>query len=140
MQQHPDEEEWGNTTADWGMFDLHCPNNSMFTPISPVGSACGLRFVGIGGRHFRRFAINDLARQNAECCCSIKGAILSEGAATRQLIQNNLITELQTQLCDSKSRIATLESNAFTTASNAAQTQQIINTILPHILTKSVSA
>ena len=61
-------------------------------------------------------------------------------ATTRQLIQNNLIAELQTQLCDSKSRIATLESNAFTTASNAAQTQQIINTILPHILTKSVSA
>ena len=40
------------------MFDLHCPNNSMFTPIGLVGSACGLRFVGIGRRHFRRCALD----------------------------------------------------------------------------------
>jgi hypothetical protein len=37
MRQHPDEEEWGNTTANWGVFDLHCPNNSMFTPIGVSG-------------------------------------------------------------------------------------------------------
>jgi hypothetical protein len=34
MQQHPDKEEWGNTTGNWGMFDLHCPNNWIFTPIA----------------------------------------------------------------------------------------------------------
>ena len=68
-----------------------------------------------------------------------EAAVVAQGAADT-VILDNLITELQTQLCDSKSRIATLESNAFTTASNAAQTQQIINTILPHILTKSTTA
>lgn len=84
-----------------------------------------------------RFAISDLARQNAECCCEIKGAIAAEGAATRGLIQQNLITELQTQLCDAKSKISTLESNAFLTASQAAQTQQIIQTVLAHLPVKA---
>ena len=68
-----------------------------------------------------------------------EAAVVAQGAADT-VILDNLINELQTQLCDSNSRIATLESNAFTTASNAAQTQQIINTILPHILTKSTTA
>ena len=68
-----------------------------------------------------------------------EAAVVAQGAADT-VILDNLITELQTQLCDSKSRIATLESNAFTTASNTAQTQQIINTILPHILTKRTTA
>lgn len=80
-----------------------------------------------------RFAINDLARQNQECCCEVKTAIAAEGAATRQLIQQNLITQLQTELCDAKSKISTLESNAFLTASQAAQTQQIIQTVLAHV-------
>lgn len=83
-----------------------------------------------------RFAINDLARQNAECCCEVKTAIAAEGAATRQLIQQNLITELQTQLCDAKSKIGSLESNAFLAASQAAQTQQIINTVIAHLPSK----
>lgn len=80
-----------------------------------------------------RFAINDLARQNAECCCQVKGAIMAEGAATRQLIQNNLITELQTELCDSKSKISQLETQNYLNASQNAQTQQIINTVLAHL-------
>lgn len=80
-----------------------------------------------------RFAINDLARQNAECCCEIKTTIAAEGAATRQLIQNNLITELQTQLCDSKAKNAQLENQIFVQASQAAQTQQIISTVLAHL-------
>ena len=70
-----------------------------------------------------RLAVQDLARQNADCCCSIKNTVMAEGAATRQLIQNNYISELQTKLCDAKSKIATLESNAFTSASNQAQTR-----------------
>lgn len=80
-----------------------------------------------------RFAINDLARQNAECCCEIKGAIAAEGAATRGLIQQQYINQLETQLCDAKSKIGTLESNAYLTASQAAQTQQIIQTVLAHL-------
>lgn len=80
-----------------------------------------------------RFAINDLARQNAECCCEIKTTIAAEGAATRQLIQNNLITELQTQLCDSKAKNAQLENQIFLQTSQAAQTQQIISTVLAHL-------
>ena len=79
-----------------------------------------------------RFAINDLARQNAECCCEIKTAIGAEGAATRQLIQSQYINQLETQLCDAKSQISTLESNAFTVASNAQQTQILLAHLAQH--------
>lgn len=74
-----------------------------------------------------RLAVKDLSAQNASCCCEVKNAIALDGAATRQLIQNNYINELQTKLCDAKSKIATLESNAFTSASNQAQTAQLIS-------------
>ena len=80
-----------------------------------------------------RFAIADLARQSAECCCEIKGAIGAEGAATRQLIQQNFISDLQTQLCDSKTKVSQLETQNYLNASQNAQTQQIINTVLAHI-------
>lgn len=80
-----------------------------------------------------RFAIADLARQAAECCCETNKTIVAEGAATRQLIQQNLITQLQTELCDSKSRVSQLESQVFLQGSQAAQTQQIISTVLAHL-------
>lgn len=80
-----------------------------------------------------RFAINSLGQQMADCCCELKGAVMGEGAATRQLIQQNMITELQTQLCDAKSKIGSLESNAYLCASQQAQTQQIVQTVLAHL-------
>lgn len=93
----------------------------------------GLNTAVYQGSVDTRFAINDLARQSAECCCEVKTAILTDGAATRQLIQNNLITELQTQLCDSKTKAAQLETQAYLCASQNAQTQQIISTVLAHL-------
>lgn len=84
-----------------------------------------------------RLSVSDLARQNADCCCAIKNTVQSEGAATRQLIQNNLITELQTKLCDAKSRIASLENQQYTSASNAAQTAAIIAALKPASTTTS---
>lgn len=77
--------------------------------------------------------------ENAECCCATQKTIQAEGAATRQLIQNNLITELQTQLCDAKNKISTLENQQFTAANNAAQTQQIVNTVLLHLRANSTT-
>lgn len=80
-----------------------------------------------------RFAINALAQQNAECCCELKGAVAAEGSATRALINDRYINDLQTQLCDAKSKIGSLESNAFLAASQTAQTNQIIQTVLAHL-------
>ena len=77
--------------------------------------------------------LNSLQSQAAECCCELRTAIGAEGAATRQLIQQNLITELQTQLCDSKSKAAALESQVFLQGSQAAQTNQIIQTVIAHL-------
>lgn len=93
----------------------------------------GLNTSIVSSSNDTRFAIADLARQNAECCCEIKGAISAEGAATRGLIQQQYINQLQTELCDAKSKIGSLESNAFLAASQSAQTQQIIQTVLAHL-------
>lgn len=97
----------------------------------------GLNTAIVSSSNDNRFAmqagLNSLMSQNAECCCEIRTAIGAEGAATRQLIQQNLITELQTQLCDSKARNAQLENQVFLQTSQAAQTQQIIQTVLAHL-------
>lgn len=80
-----------------------------------------------------RFAISALGSQMAECCCDIKSAVGAEGSATRALINERFINELQTRLCDAKAKIGSLESNIFLQNSQAAQTQQIIQTVLAHI-------
>jgi len=101
----------------------------------------GLNTAIVSSSNDTRFALqsglNSLMSQNAECCCEIRTAIGAEGAATRQLIQQNLITELQTQLCDSKAKNAQLENQIFLQTSQAAQTQQIIQTVLAHLPTKA---
>lgn len=60
-------------------------------------------------------AVNGVGFQLAECCCKTQNAIREEGCATRQLIQNNLINDLQTKLCDAKSDNAALKSQLYTT-------------------------
>lgn len=80
-----------------------------------------------------RFSINALGQQMAECCCETQKAIAAEGSATRALINDRYINELQTQLCDAKAKIGSLESNIFLSASQQAQTQQIIQTVLAHL-------
>lgn len=93
----------------------------------------GLNTAIVSSSNDTRFAISDLARQNAECCCEIKGAITAEGSATRQLMQQQYINQLQTELCDAKSKIGSLESNMYLSASQQAQTNQIIQTVLAHL-------
>lgn len=93
----------------------------------------GLNTAIVSSSNDTRFAIADLARQSAECCCEVKGTIMAEGAATRGLIQQQYINQLQTELCDAKSKIGSLESNAYLAASQAAQTNQIIQTVLAHL-------
>lgn len=97
----------------------------------------GLNTAIVSSSNDTRFAISDLARQNAECCCEIKGAIAAEGSATRGLMQQQYINQLQTELCDAKSKIGSLESNAYLAASQSAQTSQIIQTVLAHLPLKA---
>lgn len=59
-----------------------------------------------------------------QCCCKTQTAIHAEGEATRALIQQNYISDLQTKLCDAKAENAALQSQAFVAASQQAQTVQ----------------
>ena len=74
----------------------------------------------------------------SDCCCNTQKTIMAEGAATRALITQNLITDLQTKLCDSKAENAALKSQAFIAGSQAAQTsqfQQMLNNQNAQVLT-----
>lgn len=74
-------------------------------------------------------AINNSAFQAQNCCCATQKLIAEEGCATRQLIQNNLITDLQTKLCDQKADNAALKSQLYTTQALGVQTAAIIAAI-----------
>lgn len=81
----------------------------------------------------------NLALENCQNTGKIVNAITSEGCATRALINQNYINELQTQLCDAKSKIGALESQAFTAGALANQSQvfdaklaNAVGTIITH--------
>lgn len=76
-----------------------------------------------------RLATQSLESKLAECCCETQKTIITEGQTTRALIDRYAYESLQTQLCDSKAHIASLEANAFTAKSNGEQT----NVILHHL-------
>ena len=65
-------------------------------------------------------AIADARYAMSDCCCQIKNAIATDGAQTRQLIQENTIQNLRDELSDSKM-------NGYVTGLTAAQTIQTNN-------------
>lgn len=74
-------------------------------------------------------AINNVGYQNQNCCCQTQKLIAEEGCKTRQLIQDNLITDLQTKLCDAKSDNSTLKSQIYATNLTNGQTAAILAAI-----------
>lgn len=82
----------------------------------------------------------DLALENCHNTGSIVNAIAADGIATRELINKNYISDLQTQLCDAKSKISSLESQQYTSGLIAAQSavfdqklSNAVSTIITHI-------
>lgn len=69
----------------------------------------------------------NLQAQLASCCCDVKEAILADGQATRQLMQDNIIQSLRDKLAD---RDRDLQASQFQN-SQIAQTAQIVGTLLP---------
>lgn len=72
---------------------------------------------------------NGVERAISDCCCSTKQTIMAEGQATRDLISKYAYEELQNRLCDAKSKISSLETQNFVSASQAAQTAQFQHAI-----------
>jgi len=73
----------------------------------------------------------------ADCCCNTQKTIMSEGSATRQLIDRYAYEELQSKLCDAKAEIGSLKSQAFTSQAVAglgAQLRSEINANTANII------
>nr|DAT58411.1 MAG TPA: hypothetical protein [Caudoviricetes sp.] len=69
----------------------------------------------------------NMQAQMAQCCCDIKESILSDGNATRQLMQENAIQALRDKLAD---RDRDLQ-NAYNQISQVSQTRTIIDAVRP---------
>ena len=74
-------------------------------------------------------AINNLGYAQQECCCKTQSTIREEGSLTRGLMQQNLITHLQTQLCDAKDKISSLKGQLYQTNLSNQQTGAILQAI-----------
>lgn len=74
-------------------------------------------------------AINNLGYAQQECCCKTQSTIREEGSLTRGLMQQNLITHLQTQLCDAKDKISSLKGKLYQTNLSNQQTGAILQAI-----------
>lgn len=81
-------------------------------------------------------AVNGVGSQLAECCCATQRLVEREACATRELIQALNTQNIRDQLCDAKSKISTLESNAFT----AGALNNAVATIIKHIPTTTTTA
>ena len=74
-----------------------------------------------------RIATNALASQMASCCCELKQEVQRQGCLDREL-QRQIHTEnIQSQLCDAKAKIASLEAQNAFNASQNAQTAYLIS-------------
>ena len=76
---------------------------------------------------------NAMMAKNAECCCEIKSAIHSDGEATRALMNDIRLSELNAQLTDCKLSNSNLMQTNTLTANNAAQTSTILQHLSPFL-------
>ncbi|MGV8961894.1 MAG: hypothetical protein ACOH2V_00755 [Candidatus Saccharimonadaceae bacterium] len=64
----------------------------------------------------------ELSKEMAACCCDVKGLIVSDGNATRQLINDTNVQTLRDQLAAANNQV-----------SNNNQNQYLLSTILAHL-------
>lgn len=77
--------------------------------------------------------LNAMAAANAECCCSIKEKIGTDGGLTRQLINDVRLAELNAALTDAKLQNSNLEQTNMLNANNATQTTTILSHLSPYL-------
>ena len=128
-----------NTTVLQGFAQHQNSVNQGFAGLNDVVNNSGYQiqntltqgFSGLGtaisqAGYQNQLATLGLSKDISDCCCRTNSTILAEGSATRQLIQNNLITQLQTELCDQKANNIALKQEVALQASQQAQTAALI--------------
>ena len=74
---------------------------------------------------------NAMAAQAAACCCELKQTIVMDGSATRALMNDIRLSELNAQLTDCKLSNSNLMQTNALVANNATQTSVILQHIAP---------
>lgn len=111
---------------------LHQNNLANSQGFAGVQSALCQGFSGVNSNvtsqgYESRIATNQLASQMASCCCELKQEVQRQGCLDREL-QRQIHTEnIQSQLCDAKAKIASLEAQNAFTASQNAQTAYLLS-------------
>jgi hypothetical protein len=78
-------------------------------------------------RYDAALAAQNMQAQLASCCCDIKEAVLADGNATRQLMQDNTIQNLRDKLADRDRDLQT----AYWQISQVNQTKNIVDAVRP---------
>lgn len=78
-------------------------------------------------RYDAALAAQNMQAQLASCCCDIKEAVLADGNATRQLMQENTIQNLRDKLADRDRDLQT----AYWQISQVNQTKNIVDAVRP---------
>jgi hypothetical protein len=94
----------------------------------------GINTLSSGTQNSTNQIISSLQAQNmqaAECCCSIKNAIHSDGEATRALINSLNVQNLEQQLNDAKQQNSTLAQTITQQQITNAQTATILQHLKP---------
>lgn len=98
----------------------------------------GAAINGLGTQTSAQYAALQAAMSDK--CCHLEKTVLSENAATRELIQANELSRTQVALCDKKdevhalqTRIALMESQAGQSAAFDAKLAAMTSTIIHHV-------
>lgn len=88
---------------------------------------CNTQKEILQNRYDAALMAQSMQAQMAQYCCDIKEAVLADGNATRQLMQENTIQELRDKLADRDRDLQT----AYWQISQVNQTKNIVDTVRP---------
>ena len=88
---------------------------------------CNTQKEILQSRYDAALQAQNMQAQMAQCCCDIKESILSDGQATRQMLQDNAIQNLRDKLADRDRDLQT----AYWQISQVNQTKNIVDAVRP---------
>lgn len=88
---------------------------------------CNTQKEILQNRYDAALMAQNMQAQMAQCCCDIKEAVLADGNATRQLMQENTIQGLRDKLADRDRDLQT----AYWQISQVNQTKNIVDAVRP---------
>lgn len=124
-----DRNDWGNAGFLWviliflfflafsggGLFGNRNENNNGLSSVERdvLTSSCATQKEVLQNRYDNALGFQTVGSQMQSCCCELKTTIIEQNQLTRELIQNQYLDELRTQLSDAKAQISNMVQNQY---------------------------